>query len=646
MFIIKDNIQQMKTLQRWTIKDSEELYQIREWGASYFGISEKGDVIVTPLSKNKKISVSLPEIISGIIDRGYDMPILLRFEDILDSQITRIHENFRSVIREFGYKGEFKGVYPIKVNQQKQVVEAITNIGRQYHHGLEAGSKAELIAALSLFKDKDACLVCNGYKDAEFIDLGLYARKMGFKCFFVLEMLSELDLILERSKLLNIKPLIGVRYKLSTTAGGHWTESGGDRSLFGLTISQIIEVIENLKSHNMLNCLQLLHYHLGSQIPNIRDIRASIQEACRVYAGLVKEGAKMGYFDLGGGLAVDYDGSHTNYMNSRNYTLNEYCADIIDTVMNILDSESIDHPTIITESGRATVAYYSVLIFNIFDTNVMDSDDHKLTVPENVPEEINNLIETYKSINIRNIQECYNDALFYRDQVRQVFKLGKISLRERALGDQIFWKIIQRINKHAENLKFIPKELTNIKVALSDIYYANFSVFQSLPDAWAIDHLFPVMPIHRLDERPTRNTILADITCDCDGKLNKFIDRHGVKDMLKLHEITVNESYYLGVFLVGAYQETLGDLHNLLGDTNVFSIRISDDGKYSVVKEIEGDSVADVLSYVEYNPKRMIKRMRQIAENAIADGLMTTQDRRLFMLKYEEGLRGYPYFVK
>ncbi|KPA10472.1 Biosynthetic arginine decarboxylase [Candidatus Magnetomorum sp. HK-1] len=636
----------MKTLQRWTIKDSEELYQIREWGASYFGISEKGDVIVTPLSKNKKISVSLPEIISGIIDRGYDMPILLRFEDILDSQITRIHENFRSVIREFGYKGEFKGVYPIKVNQQKQVVEAITNIGRQYHHGLEAGSKAELIAALSLFKDKDACLVCNGYKDAEFIDLGLYARKMGFKCFFVLEMLSELDLILERSKLLNIKPLIGVRYKLSTTAGGHWTESGGDRSLFGLTISQIIEVIENLKSHNMLNCLQLLHYHLGSQIPNIRDIRASIQEACRVYAGLVKEGAKMGYFDLGGGLAVDYDGSHTNYMNSRNYTLNEYCADIIDTVMNILDSESIDHPTIITESGRATVAYYSVLIFNIFDTNVMDSDDHKLTVPENVPEEINNLIETYKSINIRNIQECYNDALFYRDQVRQVFKLGKISLRERALGDQIFWKIIQRINKHAENLKFIPKELTNIKVALSDIYYANFSVFQSLPDAWAIDHLFPVMPIHRLDERPTRNTILADITCDCDGKLNKFIDRHGVKDMLKLHEITVNESYYLGVFLVGAYQETLGDLHNLLGDTNVFSIRISDDGKYSVVKEIEGDSVADVLSYVEYNPKRMIKRMRQIAENAIADGLMTTQDRRLFMLKYEEGLRGYPYFVK
>ena len=636
----------MKTLNRWTIKDAEELYQIREWGASYFGISDKGDVVVTPLAKDKNVSVSLYEIISGIKDRGYDMPLLLRFEDILDSQITRIHETFRSTIKELGFNGKYKGVYPIKVNQQKQVVEAITNIGSQYNHGLEAGSKAELIAALSLLKDTEACLVCNGYKDAEFIDLGLYAYKMGFKCFFVLEMLSELNLILERSKILNIRPLIGVRYKLSTKAGGHWSDSGGDRSLFGLTISEIIEVLEILKAHNMLDTLQLLHYHLGSQIPNIRDIRASIQEACRVYVGLIKEGAKMGYFDLGGGLAVDYDGSHTNYMNSRNYTLSEYCSDIIDAIMEILDDENIDHPTIITESGRATVAYYSVLIFNIFDTNVIDTGDQKFTSHENTPEVIVNLIDTLESINIRNIQECFNDALFYRDQIRQMFKLGKISLRERALSDRIFWKIIQTIEHHTDSLKYIPKELTKIKVALSDIYYANFSIFQSLPDAWAIGHLFPVLPIHRLNEKPTRNAILADITCDCDGRLDRFIDRHGIKNYLRLHQMNDKDPYYLGVFLVGAYQETLGDLHNLLGDTNVFSIRISDNEKYSVVKEIEGDTVADVLSYVEYNPKRMLKRMRQTAEKAIDAKFITPQDRRQFILKYEEGLRGYPYFVK
>ncbi|MBF0449509.1 MAG: biosynthetic arginine decarboxylase [Candidatus Magnetomorum sp.] len=635
---------QSKTLQRWTIEDSEDLYQIREWGLSYFGISDNGDVTVTPLTKNKNISVSLPEIISGIKDRGYDMPVLLRFEDILDSQIAKMHESFRSAIDQFGYKGDFKGVYPIKVNQQKQVVEAITSFGKQYHHGLEAGSKSELIAALSFLNDLDACLICNGYKDTDFIDLGLYACKMGYKCFFVLEMPGELDLILERSKELNIKPLIGVRYKLSTTAGGHWTESGGDRSLFGLTISQIIEVLEILKSHHMLDCLQLLHYHLGSQIPNIRDIRASVQEACRVYAGLVKEGAAMGHLDIGGGLAVDYDGSHTNYMNSRNYTVNEYCVDIIEAVMEILDSEEIDHPTIITESGRATVAYYSVLVFNIFDANMIDDGDKDAPLPEDLPELIANMIETYKTLNVRNIQECYNDALYYRDQVRQMFKLGDISLRERALGDRIFWKIIQSINDHMDTMKYIPKELSDIKVALSDIYYANFSVFQSLPDSWAIGHLFPVMPIHRLNEVPTRNAILADITCDCDGKIDRFIDRQGVGNVLRLHEIKEGEDYYLGVFLVGAYQETLGDLHNLLGDTNVVSIRISDDGMYNVVREIEGDSVADVLSYVEYNPKRMIKRMRQTAERAIREGFITPQDRREVMLKYEEGLRGYPYF--
>ncbi len=631
-------------MERWTVEDSADLYQIREWGAGYFGISDQGDVLVTPLRDKRHISVNLPEIIAGIKARGYDMPMLLRFEDILDSQITQMHESFRSAIAEFDYKGEFRGVYPIKVNQQKQVLETITRIGKDYHHGLEAGSKAELIAALSFLEDKEACLICNGYKDREFIDLGLYAVKMGFKCFFILEKPGELDLILERSRQLDIKPLLGIRFKLSTQAGGHWTESSGDRSIFGLTISQIIESIEKLKTNSMLDCLQLLHYHLGSQIPNIRDIRASIQEACRVYAGMVKEGAPMGYFDLGGGLAVDYDGSHTNYMNSRNYTLDEYCVDVIEAILEVINEDNIPHPTIITESGRATVAYYSVLLFNIFDTSAIDAGPVPEVLPEDTPDAIENLIDAHKSLSIRNLQECYNDALYYRDQLRRLFKAGDLTLRERSLGDKIFWSIIQAVSDNVKQLKFVPKELEDIDVALADTYYANFSVFQSLPDNWAIGQLFPVMPIHRLDEMPVRNAILADLTCDCEGKIDRFIDKQGVRRALRLHDIREDDDYYLGVFLVGAYQETLGDLHNLMGDTNVVSISVSEDGSYSFVREIEGDSVADVLSYVEYEPKNMTKRFRETAERAIREKLITPSERREIMNMYEEGLRGYPYF--
>ena len=631
-------------MERWTAEDSADLYQIREWGAEYFSISDEGDVIVTPLRDKNHISVNLPEIIAGIKARGYDMPMLLRFEDILDSQITRMHESFRCAIAQFDYKGDFKGVYPIKVNQQKQVIETIARIGKNYHHGLEAGSKAELIAALSFLEDKESCLICNGYKDREFIDLGLYAVKMGFKCFFVLEKPGELDLILERSQLLGIKPLLGVRFKISTLGGGHWTESGGDRSIFGLTISQIIESIEKLKNTGMLDCLQLLHYHLGSQIPNIRDIRASIQEACWAYVGLVKEGAPMGYFDIGGGLAVDYDGSHTNYMNSRNYTLDEYCADVIEAIMEVVNKDDIPHPTIITESGRATVAYYSVLLFNIFDTSAIDNGPVPETLAEDTPDAIKNLLAVHKSLSIRNLQECYNDALYYRDQIRQFFKTGNLTLRERALGDKIFWCIIQAVSDNVKQLKFIPKELVDIDVALADSYYANFSVFQSLPDSWAIGQVFPIMPIHRLNEMPVRNAILADLTCDCDGKIDRFIDKQGVRRALRLHEVRKDEDYYLGIFLVGAYQETLGDLHNLMGDTNVVSIKVSEDGSYSFVREIEGDSVADVLSYVEYEPKSMSKRFRETAERAIRENLITPSERREIMNMYEEGLRGYPYF--
>ncbi|HOH38631.1 MAG TPA: biosynthetic arginine decarboxylase, partial [Spirochaetota bacterium] len=411
-----------ESLERWTIEDAADIYGIRNWGAGYFDISSDGNVVFLPCRKDEKKSISLTEIIEGIKARGLDMPVLLRVGNILDSQISLLHESFRSAISKFPYNGEYRGVYPIKVNQQQQVLEEVTRFGRKYHHGLEAGSKAELIAAISLLHDPDACLICNGYKDEEFIDLALYATKMGYKCFIVLEMPGELDMLLERSEKLGIAPLLGVRVKLASRAGGHWTESGGDRSIFGLTISELVDVIDKLKTKNMLDRLMLLHYHLGSQIPNIRDIRSAVVEACRVYSGIVQEGAAMGYLDLGGGLAVDYDGSQTNYVNSRNYTVDEYCADIIETVISTLDENQIPHPTIVTESGRATVAYYSVLLFNVLDVSRFETRVLPESLPEGINENVINLLDAYKSINLKNLRECYNDAIFYRDEIRQLFK--------------------------------------------------------------------------------------------------------------------------------------------------------------------------------------------------------------------------------
>ena len=634
-------------LQRWSVEDSADLYGIRNWSAGYFDVSREGDVVICPFGKTRDVRVSIPDIIRGVRDRGLDMPVLLRIENILDSQISQLHDSFRKAIGVLGYKGEYRGVFPVKVNQQQQVVEAIATAGSKYHHGLEVGSKAELLAAVSLLRDHEACLVCNGYKDEEFIDLGLYAIRMGFRCFFVIEMPSELELILERSELLGVRPNLGVRAKLSSKAGGHWTDSGGERSTFGLTPAQIVDVVDVLKEKNMLDCFKLLHYHLGSQVPNIRDIRSAAMEASRIYAGLVAEGAAMGYLDLGGGLAVDYDGSRTNYVSSRNYGLDEYCSDVIEAVMTILDECEVRHPHIITESGRATVAYYSVLLFNILDVSRIEYEDPS-DVPEigdDAHESIRNLREVFKTLSARNLQECYNDALYYRDEVRQLFLLGKMTLRERTVGERLFWIIIQRIAQEKATLPRPPKDLAAIDSVLADIYYGNFSVFQSLPDSWAIDQLFPIMPVHRLAEFPSCQGIVSDITCDSDGRIDQFIAPQGAKNTLDLHPLN-GEEYYLGVFLVGAYQETLGDLHNLLGDTNVVSVHINEDGSFEFVREIRGDSVADVLSYVEYEPRRIIEDIRQLAENAVRAGRISPVDRFRIMQAFEDGMRGYTYFER
>ncbi len=633
-------------LQKWNPDDSAKLYGIKEWGAGYFDINESGEVVVRVPGAGKSTDVSLLDIITGLNERGTHMPVLLRIENLLDAQISLLNNSFAKAIKHNGYNGQYRGVFPIKVNQQQQVIEEISRFGERFSHGLEAGSKAELMVALSMISTREGYIICNGYKDSEFFDLGLYATRMGYRCFFVIETPSELPILLERSKKLDIKPLIGVRLKLSSRAGGHWQDSGGDNSLFGLTTAEIVDIIDRLRDEAMLDCLRLLHYHLGSQIPNIRDIRTAVQETARFYTELVKEGAPMGNLDLGGGLAVDYDGSRTNFVHSKNYSLQEYCTDIIEALMEVLDEQEVSHPTILTESGRATVAYSSVLLFNVLDVTKNEPRPLPEALPEDSDDMLRNLWEIRSYMTIKNMQECFNDGVYYRDQLRDRFKIGQVSLRQRALGENIFRTLIEDIAGNVDKVKRIPKELEGLKEALYDIYYCNFSVFQSLPDAWAIDQIFPIIPVHRHGEKPTRKGILGDITCDSDGKIDKFADIHDVHSTLSLHEMVDGDEYYLGIFLVGAYQETLGDLHNLLGDTHVVSVRINEDGSHDIVKEIMGDSVADVLSYVEYDAKEVFTRFRDKAEEAVRRGAISVQERKLIVDAYDASMRGYTYFER
>ncbi|MBM4154573.1 MAG: biosynthetic arginine decarboxylase [Lentisphaerae bacterium] len=630
-------------LTRWTTENSAELYGIRNWGRNYFDISPKGEVVVRSDLLPEGVSVSLMDIISGLKDRGLTLPVLVRFEDILRSRLALINGCFTRAIRDAGYRGEYRGVYPVKVNQQQQVVEKIAHYGRAHHFGLEAGSKGELIAALAYMDDPEALIVCNGYKDEEFADLALHARKMGLQTVIVLDMPEELPMILERAERLKVRPLLGVRSKLSARGGGHWADSGGDRGMFGLTAAQIIDVVDRLRSLDMLDCLRMLHFHVGSQIPNIRNIQGACREAARIYAGLAKEGAAMGYLNVGGGLAVDYDGSHTNFASSSNYTPQEYAADVVEVVMKTMDEAGVAHPTIVSESGRAVVAHHSVLLFNVLAVTRFEDAAPPEALPENAPEALRNLLEVSRTMSVKNLQENYHDAVFYRDEVRSMFEHGLADLRTRALAERIFWSIVVRASESMGDHKYVPEELQGIQSALADVYHANLSVFQSLPDIWAIDQIFPVMPVHRLSECPTRLGTISDITCDCDGKITRFVDLQDVSPTLRLHELNGGE-YILGVFLAGAYQETLGDLHNLFGDTNVVNIRISEKGEIEYVREFDGDTVADVLSYVEYTPAEMIERVRAQAEKAVRLGLLTPQERREIMDAYETGLRGYTYF--
>ncbi len=634
-----------RKVKNWTYTDSAELYGVDNWSNGYFHVSKHGELTVQLKdSGGETRDVSLHDIVKGLSERGTDAPVLLRFRDLLRARIDELNKSFIKAIKDADYKGSYRGVYPIKVNQQRQLVEEIVSYGARYHYGLEAGSKPELIAAMAQMQDPEAFLMCNGYKDDEFIDLALMGQRMGLNIHLILEMPNELPAILKRAQKLGIEPNLGVRVRLAAKGSGHWSESAGDKSVFGLNSAQVIDVVDKLKEAGMLHCLKVLHYHQGSQIPNISVVREGLTEACRMYIDLVREGAAMGTLDMGGGLAVDYDGSQTNFHSSCNYSVEEYARDIVEVVGEMCTKCGVEHPTLVTESGRAVSAYHSVLVFNILDVmNAPGSEAKAPTLPENAGEILKALDETQRMLTRKNIQECYNDANFYRDQLRMQFYYGTTTLRERGIGEAIYWHIMDLIARRLADMSEIPEDLKEVSDNMVDFYYANFSLFQSLPDSWAIGQLFPVMPIQRLCERPTQKTVLVDITCDCDGKVDKFIDREDVAKSLPLHEVDAEENYYVAIFLVGAYQETLGDIHNLLGDTNVVSVHL-ENGRPVYTNEEEGDSVADVLSYVKYDARELVGKFRVLAERAVEEGRISPRQRRDAVEAYREGLNGYTYY--
>ena len=633
-----------EALDGWDSVRSSELYGVEAWGNGFFHVTEDGFAAVRLKNSAGPVSVKFHDIVQGLYQRGFSLPILLRFGDLLAARLEAIHLAFAKAISDSGYAGCYRGVYPIKVNQQQQTVSDVVKFGRPFHHGLEAGSKAELIAALAYLHDPEAYIVCNGYKDAEFIDLALSSLKMGLQTILVLEMPGELELILERAAKLGIRPRIGIRVKLASSVGGKWAESGGESSVFGLAPPQVIAIVDRLREAGMLDCLELLHYHLGSQVPNIREIREAIREAARYYVNLVKEGAKMGVLDIGGGLAIDYDGSRCNCASSANYDIGEYAADVVEGIMAVCDHVHAAHPVIVSESGRALVGYYSVLLMNVLSTRSVEVPEPPRPLPKPVPEPIKNLMEVAAGLRTRNLGEFYNDAIFYREEIQKAFKHGDLTLRQNAEADRLFWHILTRIKAELPKLRFVPEDMRNLEELMADIYYCNFSVFQSLPDSWAIDQLFPIMPIQRLNEKPARLAVLSDITCDCDGKIDHFVGQHDTRGALPVHAVGQDEDYVLAVFLVGAYQETLGDLHNLFGDTNVASIHVDDAGEISYEQELDGDSVGDVLSYVEYNPQGLLARFRELAEEAVRQKRISPTERREILDAYENGLRGYTYF--
>ncbi|HXT98368.1 MAG TPA: biosynthetic arginine decarboxylase [Polyangia bacterium] len=629
---------------KWTVADSAEVYGVKYWGNSYFSVNEAGNVQAHPTGPDGA-RIDLKELVDEVARRGIGLPLLIRFSDVLKSRIVELNETFKRAIAEYGYKGAYKGVYPIKVNQHRYVVEEIVQFGRPYHYGLEAGSKPELLAVMAMLDDEEALVVCNGYKDEEYIETALMASKLGRTVLIVVEKFSELSLIAETAKKMGVRPRIGIRVKLAAKGSGRWEASGGDRSKFGLSTREVVEGINFLKANDLLSCFELLHFHLGSQISAIRAVKNALREAGRFYVEVCKMGAPLKYFDAGGGLGVDYDGSQTNFASSMNYSTQEYANDIVFSLQEICDAGGVAHPTIVTESGRAVVAHHSMLVVDILGVGEFDVGKAPDKVNKESSRVVKNLFETYKDVSRKNVLEAYHDALEYKEEALQLFNLGNLSLEERVVAEDIFWAICQKLLKQVRDMREVPEELEGLERALSDTYFCNFSMFQSLPDIWAIDQLFPIMPIHRLGEEPTRRAVLADITCDSDGKIDHFIDRRDVKSVLELHPVNGHD-YYLGIFLIGAYQEILGDLHNLFGNTNTVHVSLAAGGGYQIDHVVTGDTVTDVLKYVSYSREELVARLRRFAELAVRASRMTLEETRSMLRMYEEGLAGYTYLER
>ncbi|MBJ6799843.1 biosynthetic arginine decarboxylase [Geomonas propionica] len=630
---------------KWTINDSSKIYNIDNWGAELFSVNKKGNVCVHP-TPNSKYSIDLKVLVDDLIKRKIKPPILLRFMNILEGRIASISRVFKNAIHDNNYPAKYQTFYPIKVNQQRQVVEAIANFGKKYNIGLEVGSKPELVAAISMVTGSNLPIICNGYKDTEFIETVLFATRVGYDITIVVEKLFELEKIVEVAKKTGITPKLGIRVKLSSKGIGKWSTSGGDDAKFGLRISEIIAAIDMLRENGMLNSVKLLHFHVGSQITKIDKIKNALIEGTRIYAEMRKLGVDLEFLDIGGGLGVDYDGSKSSYFSSVNYSLDEYANDVIYQVKNICDDAGVPCPNIISESGRATVAHYSVLITDVLNNNtqtLMPDFEFILTETEKLSPTVKKLVDIYKSIDKHSLREDYHDTIQLIQESVSLFNLGYLNMAERANAEWIYSKIIRKINSIVEKMKPIPDELQNFQLSLRQTYFANFSLFQSIPDSWAIDQLFPIVPIQRLDEKPDVLASIADITCDSDGEITSFVGENGRTKALPLHKIKGDEQYYIGFFLIGAYQEILGDMHNLFGDTNAVHITFNKKTNYKIDTVITGDATWESLKYVQYDAQEILKRVRNNLEKDVSLQKVSIEESSHFLELLDKTLQSYTY---
>ena len=628
-------------MRKWCIDDSAELYNINGWGVNYFSINEKGNITVTP--KKNGAAVDLRELVDELQVRDVSAPMLIRFTDILDDRIESMSRSFKQAAEEYGYKGQNFIIYPIKVNQMRPVVEEIVNHGKKFNIGLEAGSKPELHAVIASNPTNESLIICNGYKDENYIELALLAQKMGRKIYIVVEKMNELRLIAKVAQRLKIQPNLGIRIKLASSGSGKWEDSGGDVSKFGLTSSELLEALHYMEENGMKEALKLVHFHIGSQVTKIRRIKIALREASQFYVQLHRMGFGIEFVDIGGGLGVDYDGTRSsNSESSVNYSIQEYVNDSVFAMVDASNKNGLPHPNIITESGRSLSAHHSVLIFEVLETTSTPAwtDDQELRPDSHeLTKELHTLME---QLNQPRMLETWHDAQQIREEALDLFSLGLLELKDRAEIERLFWGIALEINKMSMQLKHTPDELRSLQKLLSDKYFCNFSLFQSLPDHWAIDQVFPIMPIQRLNEKPTRSATLQDITCDSDGKIANFITTKSSSQFLPVHPVKSNESYYIGVFLVGAYQEILGDMHNLFGDTNAVHVSVNEQG-YEIDQIIDGETVADVLEYVQYNPKKLVRSLETWVTASVKSGFISPKEGKEFLSNYRSGLYGYTY---